>query len=152
VATRERLNLAAETAETPTMHQDRPSRAERAIMAIGAAMLFGSFLQFAGGASTWSAGWFPVATLLPLYGTALAVQVALARFARMSLPDDLAGFTPDQLQVAVGCMAGLMALAWLATDVGDRQVGLWIEVAGGLALAGAALARRRERRRTRVFG
>ena len=121
-------------------------------MAIGAVMLFASFLQFAGGASTWSAAWFPLATLLPLYGTAMAVQVALARFARISLPDDLAGFTPDQLQVAVGCMAAVMGIAWLATDVGDRQVGLWIEAAGGLALAGAALALQRERRRTRVFG
>jgi hypothetical protein len=134
------------------MHRDRPSRAERAIVVIGAVMLFGSFFPFAGGASTWSGAWFPLATLLPLYGTAMAVQVALARFARITLPDDVAGFTPDQLQLAVGAMAALMALAWLATDVGDRQVGLWIEAAGGLALAGAAVARQRELRRIRVFG
>ena len=121
-------------------------------MAIGAVMLFASFLQFAGGASTWSGAWFPLATLLPLYGTAMGVKIALGRFAGISLPDEVAGFAPEQLELAVACMAAVMGLAWAATDVGDRQIGLWIEAAGGIALAGAALSLRRERRRARVFG
>jgi len=45
----------------------------------------------------------------------------------------------------------LMALAWIATDVGKKQIGLWIEVFGGLALAVGAVRIQGERR-TGAFG
>ena len=41
-------------------------------MIAGAVMLVASFLTFAGNTSAWGRYLFPVATLLPLYGTVMA--------------------------------------------------------------------------------
>ena len=38
-----------------------------------------------------------------------------------------------------------MALAWLIAGTGNKQVGLWFEVIGGLALAAGAFLLQRER-------
>jgi len=45
----------------------------------------------------------------------------------------------------LGLMAGLMAVAWLVTDTGDKQIGEWHEILGGIALTVGALMMQRER-------
>src|SRR5436305_107961 len=126
------------------MPQARTTRAERAIMAIGAVMLFASFLQFAGGASTWSGAWFPLATLLPLLtaapvhggpvsstvwsngflgiatlpvllGAVMAGQVGLTAFAtRVKVPEHVLGLAWDQIHLTLAAQAVLLMLSWLA--------------------------------------
>ena len=123
----------------------QPTTSELIIMIAGAVMLVASFLDFRVNTSTWGSGNFPIATLLPLYGVMMAAQIALTKFANVSLPDQIAGFTWEQVHLALGLLAGLMAVGWLLTDVGDKQIGLWLEMLGGVALAVGAVMMQRER-------
>ena len=125
--------------------RQQPTPGEIVIMAAGAVMLVFSFFNFASDTSAWGSGIFPVATLLVLYGLVMAAQIALTRFSGANLPSDLLGFTWEQVHLALGVMAGLMALAFLSTDITNKQIGLWIEVLGGLALAVGAVMLQRER-------
>jgi hypothetical protein len=122
-----------------------PTTGEIIIMAAGAVMLVFSFVDFAGNTTAWGTFWFPIATLLPIYGVVMAVAIALAKFANVKLPDKVAGFTLTQLYVAVAAMAGLMAIAWLITDTGGKKIGQWFEILGGIALVVGAAFLQRER-------
>jgi hypothetical protein len=123
----------------------QPTTSELIIMIAGAVMLVASFLHFAGDTSAWGRYLFPIATLLPLYGVIMAAQIAFTKFASVDLPDRLVGFTWEQVHLVLGLMAGLMAIAWLFTDLGDKQIGEWLEVIGGIALAVGAVMMQRER-------
>jgi hypothetical protein len=120
---------------------------EIVIMAAGGAMLVFSFLHFAGDRSAWGTGLFPIATLLPAYGVLMALQVALTKFAGVKLPASVLGFTWEQVHLVLGAMAALMAVGWLFTDYlyGDKQVGAWFEILGGIALVVGAVMLQRER-------
>ncbi len=126
-----------------------PTPGEITIMAAGAVMLIFSFLNFAGsgkfGVSAWGSGLFPIATLLPLYGLIMGLQIALTKFASVKLPDSVLGFTWEQIHLALGAMAALMAIGWLATNTGDKQIGQWFEILGGIALVVGAVLLQRER-------
>ena len=118
---------------------------EIVIMAAGGAMLVFSFLHFYGDRSAWGSHLFPVATLLPIYGVVMAVQIALTKFGGVELPDSVVGFTWEQVHLSIGAMAGLMAVGWLLTDTGDKQIGQWFEILGGIALLVGAVLLQRER-------
>jgi hypothetical protein len=122
-----------------------PTPGEIVIMAAGAVMLVFSFVDFGGNTSSWGTFWFPIATLLPVYGVVMAVAIALTKFTNVKLPERMAGFTLTQLYVAIAAMAGLMAIAWLLTDTGDKKVGQWFEILGGIALVAGAVILQRER-------
>jgi hypothetical protein len=122
-----------------------PTPAEITIMAAGGVMLIFSFLNFAGDTSAWGRGLFPIATLLPLYGLVMGLQIALTKFASLKLPESVLGFTWEQIHLALGVMAALMALGWLVTDYGNKQIGMWFEILGGIALVVGAVLLQRER-------
>jgi hypothetical protein len=122
-----------------------PTPAELTIMIAGAVMLVGSFLTFAVSTSAWGTGWFPIATLLPVYGVVMALHIGLTKFANVKLPDQVVGFTWEQIHLVLGVFAGFMAIGWLITDTGDKGIGLWLEVLGGIALATGAVMMQRER-------
>jgi len=123
----------------------QPTPSELTIMIAGAVMLVASFLDFAGKTSAWGEFLFPIATLLPLYGVIMALQIALTKFANVSLPDNIAGFTWEQVHLVFGLFAGFMAIGWLVTDISDKGIGFWLEVLGGIALAVCAVMMQRER-------
>ncbi len=114
-------------------------------MASGAVMLIFSFLDFSAKQSSWQRPWFPLALLMPLYGVVMGVQIALTRFANVKLPPRVAGFTWEQIHLALGMMAALMAIGWIVTDTFSKNFGLWIEVLGAIALAIGASMLQRER-------
>jgi hypothetical protein len=122
-----------------------PTPGEITIMAAGVVMIVFSFLHFAGDRSAWGSGLFPIATLLPLYGLVMGLQIALTKFASLNLPQTVIGFTWEQVHLALGAMAALMALGWLVTDYGDKQIGMWFEILGGFALVVGAVLLQRER-------
>ena len=125
---------------------------EITIMVAGGVTFVASFLHFYGDVNAWDSHVFPVARLLPIYGVIMAGQVALTTYAGVNLRGRrIAGYTWEQLLLVLGAMAALMALAWIATDVGKKQIGLWLEVFGGIALAVGAVRIQRERR-TGAFG
>ena len=123
----------------------QPTTSELIIVIAGAVMLVASFLDFAGKTSAWGEFLFPLATLLPLYGVIMALQIALTKFANVNLPDTLAGFTWEQVHLVLGLFAGLMAIGWLVTDISSKGIGFWLEVLGGIALAVGAVMMQRER-------
>jgi hypothetical protein len=133
------------------MAHRQPTPGEIIIMVAGGVMLVCSFLDFVGQNSAWGQFNFPIASLLPIYGVIMAVQIALTTYAGVNMRGRIAGFTWEQIHLVLGLMAGLMALAWLVTDVGDKKIGLWFEVAGGIALAVGAVRLQRDRR-TGAFG
>ncbi len=125
--------------------QQSATPGEITIMAAGAVMVIFSFTAFAGTRSAWGKGLFPIATLLPLYGLIMGLQIALTKFARLKLPASVLGFTWEQLHLALGVMAALMAFGWLSTDIGDKKIGTWFEILGGIALVVGAVLLQHER-------
>ena len=122
-----------------------PTTSELIIMIAGAVMLVASFLDFAGKTNSWGRFIFPIATLLPIYGVVMALQIALTKFANVNLPATLAGFTWEQVHLVLGLFAGFMAIGWLLTDISEKGIGFWLEVLGGIALAVGAVMMQRER-------
>jgi len=125
--------------------QQSPTPGEITIMAAGAVMFVFSFTSFAGSSNAWQRGLFPIATLLPLYGLVMGLQIALTKFASLKLPHSVLGFTWEQIHLALGVMAALMAFGWMVTDYGDKKVGTWFEILGGIALVVGAVMIQRER-------
>jgi hypothetical protein len=122
-----------------------PTPAELTILIAGAVMFVGSFFDFAGSTNAWGRYLFPLATLLPLYGVVMALQIGLTKFANVKLPAQLAGFTWEQLHLVLGLLTGFMAIGWLLTDLASKGFGYWLEVLGGIAIAAGALVLQRER-------
>jgi hypothetical protein len=122
-----------------------PTPAELTILIAGAVMLVGSFFDFAGKTNAWGTYLFPLATLLPLYGTLMALEIGLTKFADVSLPDQIVGFTREQLHLVIGLLTGFMAIGWLITDIGSKGIGYWLEVLGGISIAAGAVVLQRER-------
>lgn len=122
-----------------------PTPAELTILIAGAVMLIGSFFDFAGSANAWGKYLFPLATLLPVYGVIMALEVGLTKFANMRLPPQVAGFTWEQVHLVLGILAGFMAVGWLITDISHKGFGFWLEVLGGIAIAAGAVSLQRER-------
>jgi len=122
-----------------------PTPAELTILIAGAVMLVGSFFDFAGPTNAWGTYLFPLATLLPVYGTLMALEIGLTKFADVSLPDRVLGFTREQLHLVVGLLTGFMAIGWLITDIPSKGIGYWLEVLAGISIASGALVLQRER-------
>jgi hypothetical protein len=125
--------------------QQAPTPGEITIMVAGAVMLIFSFFDFSLKTSAWGKGLFPIATLLPLYGLVMALQIALTKFASVKLPDSVLGFTWEQIHLSLGAMAALMALGWMLTDYPFKGIGLWFQAFGAIALIVGAVLLQRER-------
>ena len=138
------------------MNQVKLSPANIVILAGGAVMLIGSFLNFytlsglghTYSASAWSGanglGIFGIATVVILCGVVMAVQVAISAFASgMTLPDRLLGLTWDQLHLALGFQAALMMLAFLfrSKDPFSFGIGFWFMLLAAIALLVGAIMR-----------
>jgi len=123
----------------------QPTTGEIVILVAGAVMLLASFLHFSAGRSSWSTPWFPIVTLLPVYGALMAAEIVVHRVINVRLPARVAGFTWDQMLLALGVMAALMAIAWMFTDTPAKQIGYWFEISGGIVLAVGASMTLRER-------
>jgi len=123
----------------------QPTPGEWAIMAGGLVLLLGSFLEFGGDESAFfGKGLFPVATLMPLYGLAMGLQVALTKFANVNLPERILGFTWEQIHLVLGIFVALMALFWLVA-VEDGGIGVFVELLGAAAACAGAFMIQKER-------
>jgi hypothetical protein len=80
-----------------------------------------------------------------LYGLVMGLHIALTKYASLNLPRSVLGFTWEQIHLAIGVMAALMAIGWLFTDYGNKQIGMWFEILGGIALVVGAILLQRER-------
>ena len=75
----------------------------------------------------------------------MATHIAVTKYAGVNLPPRVFGFTWEQIHLVLGLLAGFMAIGWFVTNVGQRGVGLWFEIIGGIALAAGAVTLQRER-------
>ena len=141
------------------MDKAKLTPAGSAILAGGALMVIGSFLPFyefsiLGVSKSWNS-WssstnlflFPLTTLIVVFGVVMAVQVAVATFARgTNLPDRLLGFTWDQIHLVLAFQAAIMMLAYLIRDKGrlDWGAGFWLMLVAAIALLAGAILRTRD--------
>jgi len=117
------------------------------IMAAGAVMLIGSFLDFFSGQNAWSSGALPIITLAAWIGIAMAVIIALQAFANVKLPDRVLTFTWPQLHLVLAVYAALLMLSWLLLKVPgslDRGAGFWLMFLGAAGLVVGAVMMRNE--------
>jgi hypothetical protein len=92
-------------------------------------------------------GLFPLATYIPLIGVVMALQIVLAKFAKVSFPDSVLGFSWPQIHLMLGIFAVLLGIGWLITDSGgaDKGIGLWLGVLSSIGLVvGAVLLNNEE--------
>jgi hypothetical protein len=123
----------------------QPTPGEITIMVAGAVMLIASFLDFALERSAWDEFNFPIATLIVLYGIVMALQVALAKFANVNLPDRVAGFTWEQVHLLLSVFALLMSIGWIISGIDKKGIGLWLLFLGSIGLVVGAVMLQRER-------
>ncbi|GIU90222.1 MAG: hypothetical protein KatS3mg010_1321 [Acidimicrobiia bacterium] len=127
------------------------------IIAAGALMLIGSFLDFwtieffgvSESRNAWSgdtAPGFPFTIIPVLCGVVMAVHVALTAFGNVNLPDRLLGFTWSQLHLVLGVQAAIMMLAMLIQDKdpADPGIGFWLMLLAAIGLVVGAVLRERE--------
>jgi hypothetical protein len=112
----------------------QPTTSELIIMIAGAVMLVASFLDFRFDTSSWARATFPIATLLPLYGVVMAVQIALTKFAGVNLPDQSRGSPGSRCTWCSDSSPVSWPSAGCSPTPG-QAIGLWLEMLGGIALA-----------------
>lgn len=127
------------------MDNKQPTTGEWIIMGAGVVMLIASFLTFAADTSAWGSGFFPIATLIAIYGVLAAAQIALTKFANVNLPDRVGSFTWEQIHLLLGLFATLMAIGWIVSGIDSKGIGLWLLTLGGIALLVGAVMLQRER-------
>lgn len=126
---------------------------EIVIVAGGAVALVASFLPWyeAGddSASAWSSGLFPLATLVPILGTIMAVQVLLDRVTGAALPRRLGDFTWEQIHLVAAVVAAVLVFCYLVVDRGgvDLGIGFYLVMLAAAALVAGAVMIRKERPR-----
>lgn len=127
---------------------------EIVILASGAVVLLFSFFPWFGSnflnasVNAWDSGLFPLATLVALAGTLMAVQILLDRVLGVSLPARLAEFTWEQIHIFLGVLAFLIAFCYLLLDKGGTGIkyGFYISLLGSVGLVVGAFLIRQERR------
>ncbi len=131
----------------------RATTGEIAILAGGAVALVASFLPwYTSGdesASAWSSGLFPLATLVPILGTVMAVQVLLDRLTAANLPRRVGDFTWEQIHLVAAVVAAVLVFCYLVLDRSgaDLGFGFYLEMLAVAALVAGAVMIRKERLR-----
>jgi hypothetical protein len=125
--------------------KSQPTAGEVVIMVAAAVMLVASFFDFLVKTSVWGSGLFPIATLIVIYGVVMAGQIALSKYATVSIPNRVAGFTWAQLDLALSVFALLMSLGWLFSGTPNKGIGLWLILLCSIALVAGSVMVQRER-------
>jgi hypothetical protein len=118
---------------------------EWTIMGAGAVMLIASFLDFASSQNAWASGAFPIVTLIAFYGVLMGAQIAMVKFAGASLPERIAGFSWEQIHLALAVFTLLMSLGWLISGLSHKGIGFWLLLLGSIGLVIGAAMLQRER-------
>ena len=132
------------TWEAPAVDK-KPTVPDIVMMAGGVVCLLFSFLAFykfgSVSRSAWGSGLFPIATYVALFGLIVGGSVALMKFANVSLPDPILGFSWKQIRLALSLFAGLLMLGYLIVDKGglDFGIGFWLMLLGAIALVAGAV-------------
>jgi hypothetical protein len=133
--------------------RSRLTTGEIVIVASGAVGLLFSFFPWytLGSAhrSAWGGGLFPLATLMPLLGTVMLVQVLVDKLSVASLHPRLADFTWEQIHLVAAIGAAVIVFCYLLVDRGgvDLGFGFYVDLLAAAGLVVGAVMIRRERHR-----
>ncbi|MFN2607990.1 MAG: hypothetical protein ABR511_08840 [Acidimicrobiales bacterium] len=125
--------------------------AEIVIVAAGVVDLLFSFFPWykynTVGRSAWSSGLFPLATLVPLLGTVMLLQVLLDKLSVASLPRLLGDFTWEQIHLVAAIGAAVIMFCFLLLDRSPAGlgVGFYFDLLAAAALVVGAVMLRKER-------
>jgi hypothetical protein len=91
---------------------------------------------FGDDATAFDDGVFPFAAFIMLIGLAMGLVVALTKFANVSLPDRVLGFSWPQIHLVLGLFAALLGIGFLLQDFGglDKGIGLWLGLLASIGL------------------
>lgn len=117
---------------------------EIVVLVAGAVALIASFLAWidisTGFGSATMSSWstdgplFPVATFVPLSAVVVAVLLALRKFANVTLPANIIGFSPDQIMKAFAIFGALLGIGWLIA-IESAGIGFWLSLLAAIASA-----------------
>ncbi|HEX8770816.1 MAG TPA: hypothetical protein VF711_08620, partial [Acidimicrobiales bacterium] len=127
---------------------------EIVILTSGAVALIFSFLPWFKSSfgdetvNAWDSGLFPLATLIAIAGTIMAVQVLLERVLGVSMPRSLGEFAWHQIHVFLALFAFVIAFCYLLVDKGnaDFDFGFYVDLLAAIGLVVGAFVLRQERR------
>lgn len=92
--------------------------------------------------SAWGEGLFPIATYVPIIGLLVAGHLALVKFATVSFPEHVVGFSWRDLYLILAAFAVLLTIGFLIADSPDKGVGFWFDLLGSIGLlVGAVMVR-----------
>ena len=125
------------------------------ILAGALVLLIGSLLHMYADTNAWSHGLFPLTTLPVVLGLLMGGEVLVRALApEIRLPPVL-GFTWPKIHLLLGVWAALMMVSFSIGDAGalgitpSKSTGLWLMLAGSIALVAGALVETRSRPRLR---
>jgi hypothetical protein len=129
--------------EAGSTMKNQPKPGQWVLMASGAVMLLFSFFAFykvSGFDKSWNSwsgdGAFPLSWWPVLFGVAIAVAVALTVFASVSLPDNVLGFSRNQIYFILSFTSFVILLGfllWSPTGL-DKGIGFWFMFLASIGL------------------
>jgi hypothetical protein len=141
------------TAAVADSRRGKLSTGEIVIVAAGAVALIASFLPWYKNGpfhiGAWGSGLFPMATLVPILGTLMLVQVLVDRLSVVSLPRRVGEFTWEQLLLVAAVAAAVIMVCYLLLDRGGVSLGFgfYLDLLAAAALVVGAVMVGKERGR-----
>ncbi len=126
---------------------------EIVIVASGAvALLFSFFPWYKNGpyhVGAWGSGLFPLATLVPILGALMLVQVLVDKLSVVSLTRCVGDFTWEQLHLVAAVSAAVIVFCYLLVDRGGVSLGFgfYLDMLAAVGLVVGAVMIRKERGR-----
>jgi len=126
---------------------------EIVIVAAGAVALVVSFLPWYtfgdNHVGAWGTTLFPLATLVPILGALMMVQVVVDKLTGASLPPRVGDFTWEQLHLVAAVGAAVIAICYLFVSRGALSLGFgyYLDLLAAVALVVGAVMLRSERAR-----
>ena len=127
------------------------SAGEITVLASGALCILFSFFAWYGSGgfsiNAWDDGLRPVALIPLIMGLFAAGHLALTKFAKVSLPQRVLGYTWEQLYLNAGFTATLYTTLLLLTDTfgGDKKFGFFISWLASIGLGVGAFLIQKDR-------
>ncbi len=95
----------------------------------------------------WGSGLFPLATLVPILGALMLVQVLVEKLSVVSLPPRVGDFTWEQLHLVAAVGVAVIVFCYLLLDRGGVSFGFgfYVDLLAAVALVVGAVMIRKER-------
>ena len=121
---------------------NKPTTAELIILVSGAAVFVFSFFDMFEGTKAWDIWPF---LFVAVFALVMAAVIALARFANVSLPANLAGLSWPTVHLMLGFYCAALMIAQLLESTTGSKIGFWVMLIGSIGLLVGAFLLNQER-------